>query len=82
VSRPGLGTINHTLLTLEAARTAGLVVAAVVITPWPAEPSGLERSNRATIESLGQTLVYGLPSTTPASLAAAGGALPLDDLLA
>src|SRR5439155_25310903 len=30
-ARPGLGTINHTLLTLEAARTAGLEVAAVVI---------------------------------------------------
>ena len=32
---PGLGTINHTLLTIEAARAAGLEVAAVVLTPWP-----------------------------------------------
>ena len=32
---PGLGTINHTLLTLEAARAAGLGVEAVVLTPWP-----------------------------------------------
>ncbi len=31
--RPGLGTINHTLLTIEAARAAGLEVAAVVLTP-------------------------------------------------
>src|SRR5262249_10647219 len=37
-ARPGLGTINHTLLTLEAARAAGLTVRAVVITPWPAAP--------------------------------------------
>ena len=36
---PGLGTINHTLLTIEAARAAGLEVAAVVLTPWPEEPS-------------------------------------------
>ena len=34
-ARPGLGTINHTLLTLEAARAAGLTVAGVVLTPWP-----------------------------------------------
>ena len=37
-ARPGLGTINHTLLTLEAARAAGLRVSAVVLTPWPAAP--------------------------------------------
>ena len=35
---PGLGTINHTLLTIEAARAAGLDVAAVVLTPWPEQP--------------------------------------------
>ena len=43
---PGLGTINHTLLTLDAARAAGLDVRAVVLTPWPEQPSELERSNR------------------------------------
>lgn len=31
VARPGLGTINHTLLTIEAARSRGLPVAAVVV---------------------------------------------------
>ena len=50
---PGLGTINHTLLTIEAARAAGLEVAAVVLTPWPEEPSEIERSNRETIAALG-----------------------------
>jgi dethiobiotin synthetase len=50
---PGLGTINHTLLTLEAARAVGLGVAAVVLTPWPRRPSAVERSNRETIERLG-----------------------------
>ena len=52
-ARPGLGTINHTLLTLEAARAGGLDVRAVVLTPWPREPGAIERSNRATIERLG-----------------------------
>src|SRR6202042_437706 len=37
-ARPGLGTINHTLLTLEAARAAALSVAGVVLTPWPRAP--------------------------------------------
>ena len=49
VASPGLGTINHTLLTIEAARAAGLEVAAVVLTPWPQEPTAIERSNRETI---------------------------------
>jgi dethiobiotin synthetase len=58
---PELGTINHTLLTLEAARAAGLEVAAVVLTPWPAAPGTLERSNRETIAALAQVRVEILP---------------------
>jgi dethiobiotin synthetase len=80
-ARPGLGTINHTLLTLEAARAAGLRVAAVVLTPWSAEPSVMEASNRATIERLGGVPVAGLPraaSSAPADLAAAAADLPLE----
>jgi dethiobiotin synthetase len=50
---PGLGTINHTLLTIEAARAAGLEVATVVLTPWPDHPTRLEESNRETIADLG-----------------------------
>jgi dethiobiotin synthetase len=64
---PGLGTINHTLLTIESARGAGLEVAAVVLTPWPEEPSAIERSNRATIAALGSVEVHTLP---PLDLAA------------
>lgn len=59
---PGLGTINHTLLTIEAARAAGLSVRAVVLTPWPERPSQIESSNRETIESLGETPVELLPN--------------------
>jgi dethiobiotin synthetase len=57
---PGLGTINHTLLTLESARAAGLSVAAVVLTPWPEEPGAIERSNQETIGSLGEVPVLTL----------------------
>jgi dethiobiotin synthetase len=76
---PGLGTINHTLLTLDAARAAGLDVCAVVLTPWPEQPSKLEQSNRATIARLGNVEVVGLgpvASPTVADLARAGDALP------
>ena len=61
VAAPGLGTINHTLLTVESARAAGLEVAAVVLNPWPEEPSEIERSNRETIAGLGQVRVEALP---------------------
>jgi dethiobiotin synthetase len=61
VASPGLGTINHTLLTVESARTAGLEVAAVVLTPWPDQPTELERSNRETIAAVGEVEVQTLP---------------------
>jgi len=80
-ARPGLGTINHTLLTLEAARAAGLTVAGVVITPWPDAPDVMLRSNRATIARLGAvdvSVLPPLPDGSPGSLAAGGAGLPLD----
>src|SRR3954465_4095645 len=78
-ARTGLGTINHTLLTIEAARAVGLDVAAVVITPWPDEPDDMVRSNRSTIECFGSVSVVGFPTTHPDSLAQAGAALPIDE---
>ncbi|HDZ21149.1 hypothetical protein LCGC14_0094060 [marine sediment metagenome] len=42
VVRPGLGTINHTLLTLHAARAAGLRVAGVVVNRWPTDPEPMD----------------------------------------
>jgi dethiobiotin synthetase len=80
-ARTGLGTINHTLLTIEAARSAGLSVAGVVMTPWPPAPEPIELSNRATVERLGGVPVSGLPPTDPSSLARAGSHLPLAEWL-
>jgi dethiobiotin synthetase len=54
---PGLGTINHTLLTVEAARAVGLEVCCVVLTPWPSRPEEIETSNRETIAALARTEV-------------------------
>ena len=80
-ARPGLGTINHTLLTLEAARAAGLNVAGVVMTPWRERPTAMERSNRETIERLGRVGVATLPPTTPGTLAEVGAGLPISSWL-
>jgi dethiobiotin synthetase len=80
-ARPGLGTINHSLLTIEAARAVALRIQAVVLTPWPEEPSELEHSNMETIERFGEVPVIGLPHTAPAGLAAAGATLPVSDWL-
>ena len=80
VARPGLGTINHTLLTLEAARRVALRIAGVVLTPWPERPEAMLRSNRETIARLGETEVATLgwvSEPQPAALAAAGATLPL-----
>jgi dethiobiotin synthetase len=80
-ARTGLGTINHTLLTLGAARGAGLTVAGVVLTPWPDEPGVIEHSNRRTIEKVGGVEVFALPRIAradPELLADAASALPLE----
>lgn len=61
VATPALGTINHTLLTVEAARAAGLEVAAVVLNRWPEEPSEIERSNRETVATLANVAVHPYP---------------------
>lgn len=85
VVRPGLGTLNHTALTVEAARARGIDVAGVVISGYPAEPDLAARTNPALlVELTGAPLVGVLPQIEglsteglrPAGLAAAAhGAL-------
>ncbi|HET9131109.1 MAG TPA: dethiobiotin synthase, partial [Terriglobia bacterium] len=72
VSRAELGTINHTLLTLEALRTRALRIAGVVMV-------GVRNAgNRAAIEHYGNVAVLGempeLPSLTSESVAHWAGA--------
>lgn len=55
VARPGLGTVNHTLLTLAAARGLGLPVAGVVLNGNDPEAE----TNASLIESFGETRVLG-----------------------
>ena len=79
-ARPGLGTINHSLLTVEAARAAGLDVRAVVLTPWPDRPSAMQISNAEAIRQLGRVEVAALPEVgiEVPQLAAAAATLPYE----
>ncbi len=52
VARPALGTLNHTALTVDAARARGLDVLGVVISDYPDEPDIAERTNPAEIAKI------------------------------
>jgi dethiobiotin synthetase len=61
VAGPGLGTINNTLLTIESARAAGLEVAAVILNPWPEQPTEIESDNRKSIANLVDLPIHTFP---------------------
>ncbi|MHA7268743.1 dethiobiotin synthase [Arthrobacter sp. HLT1-20] len=50
VCRSGLGTLNHTALTLEALHSRGFATPAVVVGSWPAAPSSIDISNRESLQ--------------------------------
>jgi len=63
VTRPALGTLNDTALTLEALAHRGLELAGVVIGSWPASPGLAERANLADLETVaGRPLAGALPA--------------------
>ena len=66
VARAGLGTINHTVLTIRVAEQAGLVPRAVVLNEHGQDPDPSWATNAAQIEDLGGVPVIGrLPSVEP-----------------
>jgi 8-amino-7-oxononanoate synthase/dethiobiotin synthase len=52
VARPALGTLNHTALSIEAARSRGLEVLGVVISGFPSSPNFAEATNPVELERL------------------------------
>jgi dethiobiotin synthetase len=61
VARPNLGTINHTLLTVDALRGADVKVAGVVINRYPAELPGVaDETNPRAIEKWGRVPVLAI----------------------
>lgn len=80
VARPGLGTINHTLMTVRTLRAAGVKVLGVVINRYPAEmPGVVEETSPREIERFGKVpILCTVPDVTgpliptlPADLTAA-----------
>lgn len=60
VARPGLGTINHTVLTINCARAAGLRVAGFIISGYPARPGAAEEDNPSVIQVMTGAPLLGL----------------------
>jgi len=52
VCEAGLGTLNHTALTLEALENKGVSCAGLVIGSWPVSPGAAERFNRGALKGL------------------------------
>lgn len=52
VARPGLGTINHTVMTVKTLEQAGLPVVGVIINQYPADPNLAARTNPGIIGAL------------------------------
>jgi dethiobiotin synthetase len=74
VVKAGLGTLNHTALTVESLVAKGLSCAGLVIGSWPADPGPAETSNRealAGIAPVRAVLPTGLGDSSPEHFAAA-----------
>jgi len=60
VTRPNLGTLNHTFLTLESAKRKGLDVAGIVISNYPWDPGIPEQTNPELIISMTGVNILGI----------------------
>jgi dethiobiotin synthetase len=80
VARAGLGTLNHTALTVEALATQNIPCAGVVVGAWPAEPGAAETSNLEALDRIAPlraTLPSGAGALSPAAFAElSAGAFP------
>ena len=82
VCEAGLGTLNHTALTLEALEKKGISCAGLVIGSWPVNPGAAEQFNRDALEGLAPVravLPADAAALSPADFAVmAGNAFDLD----
>jgi dethiobiotin synthetase len=67
VTRPSLGTLNHTALTVEAAHARNLPVDGLVVSGWPAVPGVTERTNLEWLSAMAPVigLLRPIPTSTP-----------------
>jgi dethiobiotin synthetase len=69
VCAAGLGTLNHTALTLEALENKGVPCAGLVIGSWPTTPGAAEEFNRGALDDLAPVravLAAGAAALSPA----------------
>ena len=60
VAKPGLGTVNHTLLTVDHARSCGLDVMGVVISNYPEKPDLADSTNISQLKELLDIEILGI----------------------
>ena len=60
VTRPNLGTLNHTLLTVKACQDKDIEVLGLVINRYPAKPNEAERTNTEELEKLTGIPIIGI----------------------
>lgn len=66
VARPDLGTINHTLLTVEMARKKGLKVQGIIINNYPSETTDIAiKTAPMIIQKFGQVDILGIVPRNP-----------------
>ncbi len=73
VVAPGLGTLNHTALTVESLAARGVPCAGLIIGRWPVDPGTAETFNRTALESIADVravLPTGAGSLRPAEFEA------------
>lgn len=79
VARAGLGTLNHTLLTIEAIRTRNLPIAGVVLNECDGKPDESMATNAAEISRRGQCpVLMEIPHQSRADLSDADAPLTMD----
>lgn len=71
VARPDLGTLNHTGLTLEAARHRGVRPGTLIVGSWPAEPTAVHRVNLGRLREIAGLHGYAWGAALPERLASA-----------
>ena len=79
VARSGLGTLNHTLLTLEAFRHRNIQCVGVLLNSQGGEDSSIVRDNQRTIAEIGQVEVFGVLPRVKSPLDAISSIAPMAD---
>jgi dethiobiotin synthetase len=77
VARSGLGTLNHTLLTLEALRHRNVQIVGVILNGQGSEDSSIVRDNQRTISEMGQVEVFGVLPRVKSPLDALSSIAPM-----